>query len=330
MNNKRGFTLIELLVVIAIIGVLMALILPAVQMVRESARRTHCMNNLYQVSMGLLHHESSKGRMPGYVDNMRTSTGTKTVSWVVKNLPYMERRDVYDKIANIGGPPADAPALPIMKCPSSAPFEYRTQVDYAGNAGSGTDKIWSSATGRLSLRQALGDGVFHDAVGGNGSSGRVHIPARLSLDMVADGDGTSNTIMLAERNMRCPERSSYLNTFQPGWVAPFHGTGGPTAFPLSALSPITIQLQWDIEYGTPINEVDVPVVGWKFPNGVHGGNFAMSMCDGSVRMLSMYIEESVYSQLMTSNSHMCSNGNNPNCVSHWNLPLLSEDMLYTE
>ncbi len=66
LNRQFGFTLVELLVVITIIGMLVALLLPAVQSVRENARQTQCLNNLKQISLATVSHESAKGEFPGY------------------------------------------------------------------------------------------------------------------------------------------------------------------------------------------------------------------------------------------------------------------------
>lgn len=330
--KRKGFTLIELLVVVAIISVLIGLLLPAVQMARAAARRTACLSNMHQTALALHLHDDSKGRLPGYLDTQRLQDGTGApVTWVVKILPYLERGDAYDLITEQGAAAAaSVPALPVMKCPSSSAIN-KDQVDYAANGGSHLDKIRSTATGALTLRQAIGDGVFHDAVGGTGDSGSVHIPASMSLERVSNGDGTSTTLMLAERcGSHVALRPSYVNTFDPSWVRPTHGTSRFRAGPLSHLSPITIGIQWDIEQGTPINETFNTAEGYKFPSGLHGGNFSMAMVDGSVRTLSMQVEESVYAQLLTSDRRTTSRGGNPNMVNNWNLPLMSEEMMVTE
>jgi prepilin-type N-terminal cleavage/methylation domain-containing protein len=90
MTTKRGFTLVELLVVIAIIGVLVALLLPAVQAAREAARRTQCNNNLRQVGIGLQNYEYSKKKLP---------PGARTAwygTWQAYILPFIEQRQLGD------------------------------------------------------------------------------------------------------------------------------------------------------------------------------------------------------------------------------------------
>src|SRR5271154_1022595 len=97
MNKQRsGFTLIELLVVIAIIGVLIALLLPAVQAAREAARRTQCVNNLKQVGLGLHNYESVAGAFPPS-DVVQMQTGVAKPVWYngfsvhCRILPFMEQ-----------------------------------------------------------------------------------------------------------------------------------------------------------------------------------------------------------------------------------------------
>ncbi len=88
-RRRGGFSLVELLVVIAIIGVLMGLLMPAVQMAREAARRTSCMNNLRQQGLALAHYEGARGRYPA-------GANRSGVLWSAYLLPYLEQGNVYD------------------------------------------------------------------------------------------------------------------------------------------------------------------------------------------------------------------------------------------
>src|SRR5688500_18954736 len=101
-RRKSGFTLVELLVVIAIIGVLVALLLPAVQAAREAARRTQCVNNLKQLGLGIHnYHDTYKVIPPGALDFGATPTAGPTIpSWgfATKILPFIEQGTVYDRL----------------------------------------------------------------------------------------------------------------------------------------------------------------------------------------------------------------------------------------
>ncbi len=91
-QHSNGFTLVELLVVIAIIGVLVALLLPAVQAARESARRTQCMNNLRQLALGNVLYESNQGQLP----YARKTDQWDAYTWTQLILPHIEQQQVYD------------------------------------------------------------------------------------------------------------------------------------------------------------------------------------------------------------------------------------------
>lgn len=96
-RRRLGFTLVELLVVIAIIGVLIGMLLPAVQMVREAARRIHCSNNLKQLTVAALNFESTHGKFPpGVVDDDDDLRDARVSGWVYL-LPYLEANNVYDR-----------------------------------------------------------------------------------------------------------------------------------------------------------------------------------------------------------------------------------------
>src|SRR4051794_39444159 len=107
---RRAFTLVELLVVIAIIGILVALLLPAVQAAREAARRSQCMNNLKQIMLSMHNHVSAKGVFPGggiapwpaIQDYLTSANGApygpdkQDLSWGFQILPYLEGGAIYD------------------------------------------------------------------------------------------------------------------------------------------------------------------------------------------------------------------------------------------
>ena len=152
-GSRRAFTLVELLVVIAIIGVLVSLLLPAVQAAREAARRSQCVNNLKQIGLAVQNYATQQDKVPAacYQD--------ETPTWLVLILPYMEQQATYDLWdlkakwhAQVNEVARAAPPIPVYLCPSrTRDGDRNTAVellaaqephpggaglsDYAGNAG---------------------------------------------------------------------------------------------------------------------------------------------------------------------------------------------------
>jgi prepilin-type N-terminal cleavage/methylation domain-containing protein len=133
VNRNRGFTLVELLVVIAIIGILVALLLPAIQAAREAARRNQCQNNLKQMGLALNNYADIKKKYPRGLSDGSIGFQNDGYGWAVWLLPYMEEQALYDKIKPTEYPgifqftykltktviPGGDTVLPVFRCPSS-------------------------------------------------------------------------------------------------------------------------------------------------------------------------------------------------------------------
>lgn len=204
---RRAFTLVELLVVIAIIGVLIGLLLPAVQAARESARRSQCISNLKQLSIGLLNYESANGSFPigfEYPDNANPATLTKFgPNWAILLLPYVEQQATYDQFdlsVDVSDPANEvirSTSLAVMLCPSDA--SYNTQQLNLGRRGTWARGNYAANAGNGPLLVRGGDGIFGpDSDGWLDPKRRGVIGPNVAGKLKDITDGTSQTMLLAE------------------------------------------------------------------------------------------------------------------------------------
>ena len=223
MNNRKvsGFTLVELLVVIAIIGILIGMLLPAVQQVREAARRIDCSNKSRQIGLAVINYESSHGEFPpGWiVDPSLDSNSSQLTGWGWTSiiLPFLEANNLAELIDFNGPVDADldiiAEVLPVLLCTSDPDPDVLTldsDVAVVGTSGgSGSRVAFFQNTDSNSLRVARSNysGVFgtleflEDPNGGDGdvrrSNGVFFADSEVGFRTIRDG--SSNTMMIGER-----------------------------------------------------------------------------------------------------------------------------------
>jgi prepilin-type N-terminal cleavage/methylation domain-containing protein len=225
MHQRRGFTLVELLVVIAIIGILVAMLLPAVQGAREAARRLQCSNNLKQLALALRTYHTTHGTFPPS-SHWDTAAGANVATvnasvlnenWAIMALPHLEQQNLYDKfdralsIAHANNAVPRGTSLAVMLCPSDA----NNRQPFNGSAATSTNQMGDGwARGNYAANAALGcmngpsacasfSGIpncaaFATSSGWQRKEVRGVMGANVALNTAGIRDGTSNTILLAE------------------------------------------------------------------------------------------------------------------------------------
>ncbi len=265
----NGFTLVELLVVIAIIGILIALLLPAVQSAREAARRLQCQNNLKQLGLAALNYESTYGVFPpashwvdlkpGMAANSMRMQNQNNLreNWVIMVLPFVEQQALYDAfdlslpINHADNELPRSTQLPVMMCPS----DPNNRTLYSGQPGSSQTSNHGPNWGRGNYGANGALGFQSDAIhcndygfGGVGCAARLTawpdrrvrgvMGANASSTVGEIRDGTSNTILLLELRAGVVAHD-VRGTWAMSGAGPSacwaHGYGGDVAGPNSIL-----------------------------------------------------------------------------------------------
>ena len=334
-HKRSAFTLVELLVVIAIIGILIALLLPAVQAAREAARRSQCSNNLKQLGLGLHNfHDTYKRLPPGIAQDQQPfgtqSTGGCGSTWLTYILPYIEQSPLFEKLEFTGssgwGNQSNVQAISgvfidVYFCPSSPLSRMAGSLNfsitpttvaptYVGISGAVDGLIPGYTESRVGSVDTGNPGC---CVGGLPSGGGVLFP-NSQINFAKIEDGTSNTMAAGEQGdwlttqngTKVQWRAGYTHGFMIGSC---HGTGTPPNYSGRTFNLTTIRYR--------INYKDMGGAGWpdagdcgglgvchnvgnNIPlTSAHPGGVLVLLCDGSVRFLSETTPLAVVARLAT-------------------------------
>ena len=324
-KRTSGFTLVELLVVIAIIGILVALLLPAVQAAREAARRMSCGNNLKQIGLALHNYHSALKTFPIGARSSGVITGSPTgygQSWWVSILPYVEQGPAYDKwshvLANSGTVSTnlailDGIAIDVMRCPSS-PLPSLIVPTSSGLTKGGI--VLATYTGISGVHEHADTGAAPNdfvetrdqQVGANTgwmAAGGVLVPnASVRIDDIIDG--TTNQVLVSEQSdfHVDPRNGTRYNCINSATMGTFAGTNkhGQPATPANSnftganLYNITT-VRYGVNFKNWCDTSGTATQGVAADNGpnagmisAHSGGVQVCLGDGSVRMITEGID----------------------------------------
>ena len=297
--RRHGFTLVELLVVITIIGILIALLLPAVQAAREAARRVQCSNNLKQIGLAMHMHLEAKGRFPYGYYWAKQGTGGNESTWVTELLPYIEQKPLYKTIdwsrpfgqVSLGwNKQVSGTTLSIFVCPSNGQVE--PVQDNGRDGGDG-----QFARGCYAANNGFGPLVEYDLsdLPMKRVGGVFYLNSRMSDTKIRDG--LSNTAFASE--VRAVPGRDFRGLLHYPEGPFYHCNHTPN-------SPVPDEIRRNLCVDTP----DAPCVGnpgTSFNNRIitmtarslHPDGVHLLLGDGSVRFVSNSIALNLWQAIST-------------------------------
>jgi len=295
-EKRNAFTLVELLVVITIIGMLMALLLPAVNSAIGSARNVQCKNQIGQLGKAVATYESRMSRFPSYTEKSASQSSASggssspALSWMISLLTDMERQDITDQW-QAGNPVT--PFMNILTCPSDPPLDSaKPWTSYVANAGLNDGvKLNKNDPYEVDVPYC---GVFNIRLEETAANGKKKVYG-VTTTTESLGDGSAKTMLFTE------------NVQASTWAEPSTKTGSNyyNIFVWDRNGRFSESGSGQRSINADLNAGDQTRSTYARPSSRHSGGVNVAFCDSHVEFMREGIDYAVYVQLMTPDGKRC-------------------------